>query len=234
VKFNKYLSLNIISSLSLLFITTGCVPKNYNGSYNTSYSYHPYNDYKAKQKTYYGNKIKINNPLKQRYKEYDKYNNPSSNYEIRDYKSNPFKEKKFLTSKLNNKILPDSIESKAKSLLGSKYKYGASGPYQYDCSGFVKKVYASQGFTLPRTSKEQSKIGKYLRFSELKKGDMVFFKSNNRSDISHVGIFLGNGKFIHASSNKKKVIISSINSDYASRNFMWGRRVTNENRFTKK
>jgi len=63
---------------------------------------------------------------------------------------------------------------------------------------------------------------------------MVFFKSNNRSDISHVGIFLGNGKFIHASSNKKKVIISSINSDYASTNFMWGRRVTNENRFAKK
>jgi len=224
MKFNKYLSLSIVSSIALLFVTTACVPRNHDGTYNSSYSYHPYNDHQARKKIYYGNKIKINNPTLQR----------DNNYKINNRQYNPFNQKKFLNSKINNNFLPNSIENKAKSLLGARYKYGANGPYQYDCSGFVKHVFSSQGINLPRTSKEQAKVGKYLRFSELRKGDMVFFKSNNRSDISHVGIYLGNGKFIHASESKKRVVISNMNTDYASTNFMLGRRVTTKNHFTRK
>ena len=234
MKLNKYLPRSIISSLTVLFVTTGCVPKNHDGTYNTSYSYHPYNNYKPKKNIYYGNKIKINNPSQQKYKEYNNYKREANNYEIYNKKSNPFKEKNFLNRKVTNRLLPNRIENKAKSLLGAKYRYGATGPHSYDCSGFVKKVYESQGINLPRTSKEQAKVGKYLRFSQLKKGDLTFFKSNNNSKISHVGIYLGKGKFIHASSSKKKVIISNINSDYASTNFMWGRRLGTENHLARK
>ena len=235
MQLNKKLSLSIISSLTILFVTTGCVPKNHDGTYNTSYSYHPYNNYEAQTNTYYGNKIKINNPSLKREVEYNKYNN----YEIHTNRVNPFKKLKFSNRKTKNhktisRFLPDRIENKAKSMLGTKYKYGANGPYQYDCSGFTKHVFSSQGITIPRTSKEQAKVGKYLRYSELKKGDLVFFRADNNSKVSHVGIFIGDGKFIHASSSKKKVVISNMNSNYVVTHFKWGRRVEANNHFARR
>jgi len=233
MQFNKQLSLGILSSLTLLFVTTGCVPKNADGTYNTSYSYHPYNKHKPQKNIYYGNKMKIKNPSLQRELEYNKYNGKNTN------KINPFKQKKFLNRKdINQKVtsrfLPDRIEKEAKSLLGVRYKYGATGPSQYDCSGFTKHVFSSQGITIPRTSKEQAKVGKYLRYSELKKGDLIFFRSDNNSKISHVGIFIGNGKFIHASSSKKKVVISNMNSNYVVTHFKWGRRLEANNHFARR
>jgi cell wall-associated NlpC family hydrolase len=238
VQLNKHLSLGIISSLTILFVTTGCVPKNTDGTYNTSYSYHPYNKYNPQKKIYYGNKITINNPSLRKELEYDKYNR-DNNYEVSSKKANPFKQRKFLNRKVTNqkitsRFLPNRIENKAKSLLGVKYKYGANGPYQYDCSSFTKKVFSSQGITIPRTSKEQAKVGKYLRYSELKKGDLIFFRSDHSNKVSHVGIFIGNGKFIHASSSKKKVVISNINSNYAVTHFKWGRRVEANSRFARR
>jgi cell wall-associated NlpC family hydrolase len=238
MQFNKHLSLSILSSLTILFITTGCVPKNADGTYNSRYSYHPYNKHKSQKNIYYGNKIKIPNPSLQRDREYNKYNR-NTNYPIHRNKTNPFQEKSFLNKyvkkrKITSRFLPDRIENKAKSLLGVKYKYGASGPYQYDCSGFTKHVFSSQGITLPRTSKEQAKVGKYLRYSELKKGDLIFFKSDNNNKVSHVGIFIGKGKFIHASSSKKKVVISNMNSNYAITHFKWGRRVEENKHFARR
>jgi len=221
MQFNKQLSLGILSSLTLLFVTTGCVPKNSDGTYNTSYSYHPYNKHNPQKNIYYGNKMKIKNPSLKRELEYNKYNTKSN-------KTVSFKQK------VTSKFLPDRIENKAKSLLGVKYKYGATGPSQYDCSGFTKHVFSSQGITIPRTSKEQAKVGKYLRYSELKKGDLVFFRSDNNSKVSHVGIFIGNGKFIHASSSKKKVVISNMNSNYVVTHFKWGRRVEANNHFARR
>ena len=209
MKINKQLSLSIITSLTTLFISTGCMPKNADGSYNSRYSYDPYNKQKAQKNIHYGNKT-----------------------------TNPTLEKKIENNSsqlpLKNKLLSDKIEYEAKSLLGTKYKYGATGPYQYDCSGFTKHVFSSQGITIPRTSKEQAKVGKYLQYSELKKGDLMFFNSNNSSKISHVGIFIGDGKFIHASSNKGKVVISNANSYYVKRHFKWGRRVEANNHFVRR
>ena len=127
----------------------------------------------------------------------------------------------------NNHRLGDSIEQIAKSLLGRDYKYGASGPYQYDCSGFTKYVFSKEGITLPRTSKEQSKVGEYIGANELQKGDLIFFDSKRSSEISHVGIYLSRGYFIHASSSKDQVTISNLNSNYYRRHFKWGRRVIN-------
>jgi cell wall-associated NlpC family hydrolase len=221
MQITKPLSLSIISSLSLLLLTTGCVPKNTDGTYNSRYSYHPYNKYSPQKNIYYGNKVKITNTSLKREKEYNKYN--------KNYRAN-----KFSTQTTLPKLLPDRIDHEAKSLLGVKYKYGATGPYQYDCSGFTKHVFSSQGITIPRTSKEQAKVGKYLRYSELKKGDLIFFRSNHSNKVSHVGIFIGNGKFIHASSSKKKVVISNMNSNYAVTHFKWGRRVGTKSHLARK
>ncbi len=221
MQFNKQLSLSIIASFTTLFVTTGCVPKNADGTYNSRYSYHPYNKHTPQKNIYYGNKIKITNPSLQRDIEYNKYN--------KSYRPN----KSSYQANIS-RLLPDRIEHEAKSLLGVKYKYGATGPYQYDCSGFTKHVFSSQGITIPRTSKEQAKVGKYLRYSELKKGDLIFFKSNNSSKVSHVGIFIGNGKFIHASSSKGKVVISNINSNYVITHFKWGRRIKAKNHFARR
>ena len=179
MKLNTHLTLGIISSLSVLFVTTGCVPKNNDGTYNSSYSYHPYNTHKPKKQTSYEGKIRINNP---NYQKENRYNQENNNY--KRYQFNPFKQQTFLAKKSNNTLFPERIESKAKSLLGKTYKHGANGPHQYDCSSFTKHVFSSQGVTIPRTSKEQSKLGKFLRYSELKKGDLVFFNSYTSNDYN--------------------------------------------------
>ena len=127
----------------------------------------------------------------------------------------------------NNHRLGDSIEQIAKSLLGRDYQYGATGPYQYDCSGFTKYVFSKEGITLPRVSKDQARVGEYIRANELQKGDLIFFDSKRSSEVSHVGIYLSRGYFIHASSSKDQVTISNLNSNYYRRHFKWGRRVIN-------
>ncbi|CAA6805445.1 MAG: Putative secreted protein [uncultured Sulfurovum sp.] len=136
--------------------------------------------------------------------------------------------KKTTPSPFNNTIA-NNIERTAKSLLGTDYQYGANGPSQFDCSGFTKYVFSQQGINLPRISKDQAKIGEYLQAKQLQKGDLVFFDSESSSIISHVGIYLEQGNFIHASSAKDKVTISTLNSNYYTKHFKWGRRVTNIN-----
>ncbi|CAA6817479.1 MAG: Putative secreted protein [uncultured Sulfurovum sp.] len=120
-----------------------------------------------------------------------------------------------------------NIEQIAKSLLGTDYQYGANGPYQYDCSSFTKYVFAQQGINLPRVSRDQAQRGQYIQAKQLKKGDLVFFDSKKSTGISHVGIYLEKGNFIHASSAQDKVAISNLSSNYYSKHFKWGRRVTN-------
>ncbi len=136
----------------------------------------------------------------------------------------------YLNGDKNQKIvnyMSNNIEKTAKSLLGRDYKYGANGPYQFDCSSFTQYVFAQHGIKLPRVSKEQAKIGKYISSSQLQKGDLIFFDSKKSKRISHVGIYLGGGEFIHASSSQDRVTISKLNSNYYSKHFKWGRRVIN-------
>ena len=116
------------------------------------------------------------------------------------------------------------IEKIAMEQIGKKYKWGANGPEQFDCSGFTKFVYAKQGIPLPRISKEQAKVGQLIRFNNLKKGDLLFFDSKRSSTVSHTGIYLGDNKFIHASSTKHSVVISRIDTSYYKEHFKWGRR----------
>ena len=108
--------------------------------------------------------------------------------------------------KSNNELL-----NYAYSFLGKPYIYGESGPNAFDCSGFTKFVYKYFSKDLPRTSKEQYNSGIKVQRKDLQTGDLVFF--NIASECCHVGIYIGNGNFIHASSSKG-VSISSINNKY--------------------
>ncbi|SFV69960.1 NLP/P60 family protein [hydrothermal vent metagenome] len=118
------------------------------------------------------------------------------------------------------------VVREAYKYLGKPYKYGATGPNRFDCSGFVYTVYKNLGITIPRTSREQSQIqGKKLSKNELRAGDLVFFDTSLKGHVNHVGIYLGHGKFIHASSGKAfSVTISDINAWYRDK-FRWGKRI---------
>ncbi len=119
------------------------------------------------------------------------------------------------------------ITSLAKTKLGKKYVWGASGNKNtYDCSSFTKFVYKNIGIDIPRTSLRQSKFGKYVKRSELKKGDLIFFDTSKKRKgyVNHVGIYLGDNKFIHASSAKKKVVITSLDKNFYSNRYKGARR----------
>ncbi len=113
-----------------------------------------------------------------------------------------------------------SIEREARSWLGTKYRYGGKERSGTDCSGMVMVVFEKAAdVKLPRDSRSQQAWCKPLRRSELAKGDLVFFASKSGgSRVSHVGIYLGDGDFIHASSSRG-VIISNLSQDYYARHF---------------
>ena len=107
----------------------------------------------------------------------------------------------------------------ASKYIGTRYLYGGATPNGFDCSGYVQFTYREIGYSLPRTTKEQAKIGAEIKKKNLKAGDLVFFKGkNNKSkDIGHVGIVTeadkkGEFRFIHAStSNGVRIDNSELN-----------------------
>lgn len=117
--------------------------------------------------------------------------------------------------------------SVAKRHLGKRYVWGAMGPKSFDCSGFTKYVCKKSGISLPRTSINQSKVGKRVARGNLKAGDLIFFDTSKRRKgyVNHVGIYIGNNKFIHASSGKRRVVITNLNKPFYRARFKWGSRV---------
>lgn len=113
----------------------------------------------------------------------------------------------------------------AYGMLGVRYRYGSMSRSATDCSGFTTQVFKSHGVKLPRTSREQSRFGATVSKSSLKQGDLVFFKTRGGSRVSHVGIYIGDGKFIHASSGGGSVRTDTINSGYYQRRYAGARRV---------
>jgi len=115
----------------------------------------------------------------------------------------------------------------AKKHLGKRYVWAANGPRTFDCSGFTCYVCRKNGVSLPRTSARQAEIGKKLTRKELKPGDLIFFDTSKerKGVVNHVGIYIGNDKFIHASSGAGKVVISSLNQSFYKQRFLWGQSV---------
>jgi cell wall-associated NlpC family hydrolase len=104
----------------------------------------------------------------------------------------------------------------AMSLLGVRYRWGGTSRGGVDCSGLTTYAFSRNGIKLPRTSIEQSKIGVRVAKEDLQPGDLVFFVTGRSSRrINHVGIFIGDGKFVHSSSYKGRVVVTKL-SDYSS------------------
>lgn len=219
-------SLKIITSLTFVLLLNGCVTKNADGSYPQTYSYQksynitPVNNRMNTKRATMNKNFIHTNVLSQPQRTMNiKMNRKSPTYSFN--RTHSPRETSNYTSFLLN-----AIEENAKSHLGKAYEWAAVGPDNFDCSGFTQSVFSHNGIKLPRRAIEQSKVGKYISKNNLQKGDLIFFDSRKSSKISHVGIYLGNGKFIHASSGKNKVVIGRIDKGYHSKHFKWGRRLT--------
>lgn len=118
-----------------------------------------------------------------------------------------------------------SLLNTAYSKQGCPYAWGLAGPNSFDCSGFTYYTYKNAvGITLPRTSSQQAKVGTTVNKSDLQPGDLVFFNTSGRG-ISHVGIYVGNGKMIHAPSSGKTISEADINSSYYKSKYVTAKRI---------
>ena len=115
----------------------------------------------------------------------------------------------------------------ALSFLGYPYVYGGSSPKGFDCSGFTSYIYKQFGYSLNRTCSGQLDNGSPVAMSELQPGDLVIFKkyASSAGRASHVGIYIGGGEFVHASTAKVGVIISKLSDAYYTTGFVGGRRI---------
>lgn len=123
----------------------------------------------------------------------------------------------------------EKLLSLALAQTGTPYVYGGSDFHGFDCSGFVNYVYKhAVGINLPRTSKAQSDYTMRLKRNELIPGDIVFFDTSLKGRINHCGIYMGNGRFVHASSGKVyAVTTSNLDKGFYKNRFRWGGRVAN-------
>ena len=119
----------------------------------------------------------------------------------------------------------EEIAAYAQNFLGTPYVYGGSSTSGFDCSGFTKYVYGQFGYTLNRTATDQLSNGVSVSKDELQPGDLVFFKYRTSKPVSHVGIYIGNGQFIHASTNSYAVQIDDLSSGHYANVYVYGRRV---------
>ncbi|MBP3708390.1 MAG: C40 family peptidase [Clostridia bacterium] len=118
-----------------------------------------------------------------------------------------------------------AIVQYAKTFLGYRYVYGTAGPNTFDCSGFVQYVYKHFGYSLSRSSGTQANDGVAVSKSNLQPGDVLIFRDTSNSRIGHVGIYIGDGQFIHASNSRTGVIISSLSTNAYQKRYVGARRI---------
>ena len=119
----------------------------------------------------------------------------------------------------------ETIVATAKKYMGAPYVYGGMSPSGFDCSGFVNYVYKLCGYSMSRVASSiYNNNGTYVEKANLQLGDLVFFASNS-SSIGHVGIYIGNGQFIHSSSGAGCVVISDLSSSYYLKNYVGAKRI---------
>jgi len=115
----------------------------------------------------------------------------------------------------------------AKYYKGGRYVWGGTTPEGFDCSGYVQYLYKKNNISLPRTAWAQSQKGEVVALEDLQKGDLLFFLTDKKRGIpiTHVGIYIGNGDFIHAASKKKGIIISPLTRGSYAKSFVSARRL---------
>jgi len=123
----------------------------------------------------------------------------------------------------SRRLVNSKVVEYAKQFLGKPYKWGASSGNAFDCSGFVLYVMKKFNVNLDRTASGQFNNGTKVERSDLQPGDLVFFTTYKKGP-SHVGVYIGDDKFIHASSTQKKVVITDMNSSYYKKRYLGARR----------
>lgn len=144
----------------------------------------------------------------------------SHNVTVSNYANNKYNtQTKFIISKYDVPILIKT----AKSYIGVPYKYGGTNSKGFDCSGYLQYLFKKQGFNIPRTADEQYNLGVNVsKIKDLAPGDLVFFSENN--EISHCGIYLGKGEFIHASTSQG-IRVDALYNDYWKLRYAGGKRI---------
>ena len=117
----------------------------------------------------------------------------------------------------------EKLVNLAKSKLGCKYVWGATGPNTFDCSGLTSWCHKQLGISIPRTSLAQSKSGKVVNKSDLQLGDLIFWKTTS-AEVGHVGMYVGNNQFIHAPNKSKPVKYDSLDNSYYKSRYVRARR----------
>ena len=121
----------------------------------------------------------------------------------------------------------EEVVAYAKQFLGKPYVYGGSGPNVFDCSGFTMFVYKHFGVNMGHSAVTQAYVGTYVPRSALQPGDLIIINNESNTSIGHVGMYVGGGNFIHASSGSGQIVISPLSNAYYNARYVTARRIFN-------
>lgn len=127
-------------------------------------------------------------------------------------------------SSSSTKSAGQKLADYALTYVGCPYVYGGTSPSGFDCSGFMQYVARNNGITINRTATAQLQNGEYVERSNLQPGDLIFFGYG--SSASHVGMYIGDGKFVHAQNSSTGVVITSLSQTYYDSRYLTARRIT--------
>ncbi|QRN41159.1 MAG: peptidase C40 NLP/P60 [Neisseriaceae bacterium] len=133
-----------------------------------------------------------------------------------------------ILNKVDNKKQADDLLMNAMAMLGVNYKWGGNNPHSgMDCSGFIQYIFkTSQDVNLPRTARMMSQQGMLIARNNLQPGDLIFFATGKRNRaVTHVGVYIGDDKFIHTPRTGKAVEIRSLSNKYWTKAYLWARRI---------
>jgi cell wall-associated NlpC family hydrolase len=125
----------------------------------------------------------------------------------------------------NGSRLPADLARTAQSFIGTRYRWGGSSAKTgFDCSGLTMTVYRLNGLHLPRSARSQYAAGRPVSAGALRQGDLVFFTTTYRSRVSHVGIYIGNNRFVHAPGRGKSIRTTALSNRYFKKRYIGARR----------